>query len=391
MTMRYRFLVVNVLAALALMPCISQAVGENTVPYTNTFESYAEGYLITNAPGWHSDNSYTFASISNETDHGLISPYLPQATPHTKVLNLSGTISNVFSANTQNYVYIDMLVFPEGMDHPQNLPDGCQIVAYVNTNSHLVFLHSVFTGVDYVSRWATNDVDTVQTGQWNRLTFTMAYRESPSYFDAYFSVQVNGGSPFSDPNYGYGQPADNDIIDGGPWFLTANSASYSFGTTNGFFSGLIIDGIARLDDMVISDVEPPTGAATTTTNGTPIPWLAAYYPAVDPDVADWSDTDGDGMFAWQEYQAGTIPTDPASVFRITTVGSDWSITWLGRTNEENINYRVYRGTSMMDGGAWTIVTNVVRSPSGVNLWTDGEKDALSPGAYFYKIVAPAAP
>ena len=391
MRIRYAFLVVSVLAALALMPCTSQAVGQNTVPYTNTFEAYSAGYLITNASGWHSDNSYTIAAISNEADHGLISPYLPTNTPHTKVLDISGTISNIFSSNVLNYVYIDMLVRPEGMDQPRNLPDGCQIVAYVNTNSQLVFFHSYYLA-GYQYRWCTNDVDTVQTGQWSRLTFTVAYRESPGYCDAYFTVQVNGAAAFSDPNYGYSEPKDNDFIDGGPWFLTTNSSSYSWSSQFGSFSGLIIDGVVRLDDMVVSDVEPPSGGApTTTTNGTPVSWLASYYPSTDPDVADWSDTDGDGMYAWQEYQAGTVPTDVNSVFKITTVGNDWSITWLGGTNEENINFRVYRGTSMMDMGSWIIVTNVARNPSGVNLWTDGEKASLTPGAYFYKISAPTTP
>jgi hypothetical protein len=47
--------------------------------------------------------------------------------------------------------------------------------------------------------------------------------------------------------------------------------------------------------------------------GTPEPWLADYYPETnDYDSAEQSDTDGDGLEAWEEYIAGTDPTNPSS-------------------------------------------------------------------------------
>lgn len=55
----------------------------------------------------------------------------------------------------------------------------------------------------------------------------------------------------------------------------------------------------------------------TTTHGTPYPWLDQYglVAGGNYEAADALDTDGDGHTAWQEYVAGTVPTNRASVFK----------------------------------------------------------------------------
>ena len=57
----------------------------------------------------------------------------------------------------------------------------------------------------------------------------------------------------------------------------------------------------------------------TTSHGTPEPWLDQYglVSGGNYEAADAADTDGDGLAAWQEYVAGTVPTNPVSVFRAT--------------------------------------------------------------------------
>ena len=53
-------------------------------------------------------------------------------------------------------------------------------------------------------------------------------------------------------------------------------------------------------------------------HGTPVTWLEQYGIAgADPAAAEVADTDGDGHPAWKEYVAGTVPTNPASVLRLT--------------------------------------------------------------------------
>ena len=61
----------------------------------------------------------------------------------------------------------------------------------------------------------------------------------------------------------------------------------------------------------------------TTSKGTPNLWLHEHGLVVEGDyaAADLIDSDADGMKNWEEYQAGTDPNNPASVFHITSLSS----------------------------------------------------------------------
>jgi bacteriorhodopsin len=60
-------------------------------------------------------------------------------------------------------------------------------------------------------------------------------------------------------------------------------------------------------------------AADLAANNTPKWWLYAANTnwSTNFDAATLGDQDGDGMFTWQEYIAGTGPTDPTSDFSLT--------------------------------------------------------------------------
>jgi hypothetical protein len=57
-------------------------------------------------------------------------------------------------------------------------------------------------------------------------------------------------------------------------------------------------------------------AQVTTNAPAPVPysWLAGYFSTNDYDNCAKADQDADGAKTWQEYIAGTIPTNKASVF-----------------------------------------------------------------------------
>lgn len=84
------------------------------------------------------------------------------------------------------------------------------------------------------------------------------------------------------------------------------------------------------------------------TNGTPHWWLAQYGLATNDSGAAYDD--GDGVPAWQEYIAGTDPTNAASYFHIVTVSNlpPWTLYFDSATN------RVYTllGCSNLLEGAW---------------------------------------
>ncbi len=58
-----------------------------------------------------------------------------------------------------------------------------------------------------------------------------------------------------------------------------------------------------------------------TANGTPYAWLILNGITNNYETTDMSDLDGDGAITWEEYLAGTIPANEASVFRILS-GND---------------------------------------------------------------------
>ena len=104
-------------------------------------------------------------------------------------------------------------------------------------------------------------------------------------------------------------------------------------------------------------------------------WLASYGLPSDGS-ADYVDSDGDGLNNWQEYLAGTIPTNASSVFRITggqvQAGGQFVVHWLSVSNRL---YDVMRSTNLAAGtSAFAPVpgaTNLTGTPPQ-NTWTVGE-------------------
>lgn len=54
-------------------------------------------------------------------------------------------------------------------------------------------------------------------------------------------------------------------------------------------------------------------------HGTPLTWLRSYGFTNDFALAEEDDPDGDGLKTWEEYRAGTEPTNAASVFRFQEI------------------------------------------------------------------------
>ncbi len=102
-------------------------------------------------------------------------------------------------------------------------------------------------------------------------------------------------------------------------------------------------------------------------------WLASYGLPSDGS-ADYLDSDGDGLNNWQEYLAGTIPTNGASSFKFTSsqmlsttqVVLRWSST-------SNRLYDVQRATNLAAGASAFVpvpgATNLAGTPPQ-NTWTD---------------------
>src|SRR5262249_47104439 len=117
-------------------------------------------------------------------------------------------------------------------------------------------------------------------------------------------------------------------------------------------------------------------------------WLAAYG-LPSNGSADYLDSDGDGVNNWQEYLAGTVPTNSGSVFKIMSSQLNYStqfvVRWLSVSNRL---YDVTRATNLAAGASAFVplpgATNLPATPPQ-NSWTDSVSRVSPP--FFYRINA----
>jgi hypothetical protein len=112
-----------------------------------------------------------------------------------------------------------------------------------------------------------------------------------------------------------------------------------------------------LDNLTVS------GFLDATIDGTPYSWLESHRLVTDGDydAAGRLDTDGDGRANWQEYCAGTNPTNAASVFKVNSLTSQESGSVLRWSSVSNQMYGVSTSTNLL--GGWTsVATNLLATP-----------------------------
>ena len=139
------------------------------------------------------------------------------------------------------------------------------------------------------------------------------------------------------------------------------------------------------DQTVVAQVRPLLAS-----NAVPRWWLAQRNSAWtnDFDGAAGGDPDGDGMATWQEYLAGTDPTNRDSAFRIAVqavMGGTNVLTWLSPCSDPSLPpFGVERSTNLAAG--WVRAMDVApRSGDGTNVWRDRASPAVGPA--FYRVVA----
>jgi len=135
-----------------------------------------------------------------------------------------------------------------------------------------------------------------------------------------------------------------------------------------------------LDDVEVIGYPADINVAT---NNTPLQWLADYH--LEPsDAGAMSDTDHDGMKAWEEWVAGTCPTQASSVLKVS---NSWNaatgqiLQWptvTGRT------YSVSWSSNLATAAFSPIVTNTT-----IGLYTDTVHTVEQ--SSFYRIGAEISP
>jgi hypothetical protein len=109
-------------------------------------------------------------------------------------------------------------------------------------------------------------------------------------------------------------------------------------------------------------------------------WLQQYGLLTDGS-ADLADGDGDGLNNWQEWVAGTDPTDGTSVLKLSKpsfTGSNVTLTWNSVTNR---SYSVQRATDLGGAIPFSVLRTNIPGLAGTTSYTDTNAPAGGPAYY----------
>ncbi len=193
-------------------------------------------------------------------------------------------------------------------------------------------------------------------------------------------------------------PDTNNVLTSLPYGIRGDLVTFQF-AHQAVPSGQQAFSLFQIDNTVYTNM-PPSGQSFTLTNstafvtnypptpplGTPVPWLFSFGFTNTNTLAaaELSDPDGDGLLTWQEYLAGTNPTNAASTFVIRTLvvaqpGFPNQITFstvIGHT------YRVETATIL---GGWSVLQDGISGTGGDVLVLD-ERDLSGVHDVFYRVV-----
>jgi len=224
------------------------------------------------------------------------------------------------------------------------LPWGTESAAKINESSNTGVL-SAGTTVD----WESTAAGLLSEIGWHTVVATIKRVDSDTLS---FSCSVDGTHVWSD--YQYSDPVLTTTFD---MIAIGNRA-----TTQSFMLDDIEESVMRHEQ--------------TTSNGTSYAWLDLYFSGLvtsnDYETAGNGNPDGDSLLTWEEYIAGTIPTNSASYFDFQYPGTRFVPTGLqlqwngigGRT------YRVEMGTNMMDNPAFTTLKSGIEGEDGTMGFVD---------------------
>ncbi len=370
----------------------------NEIPREWSFEDIAPGTAVvsSNGVGLYGWEGSPFSPSNHAAEVvSLTPPEPPNGYPlpdedHNNVMQILGDVAaNFNTAQTagNTNIYIDALVQAGRLSFEPDAPAGAQVAAYFNSNGHLVVRHAIYTnnfGSNF-QMWTTLDHTPVDSNEWVRLTIVMDYYTAgPGYAEVehFYAVLLNGeilDSPkaYISPLLGSSDayfPTPAGAGQTNMWFIAADSGFGGGSPNNQFFSALEFSGAGFVDDIrVTASLAPPPPC---------VPgydcWIQSYYPACPSCRGLGDDPDGDGVTNWEEYLAGTDPTDPDSAFRIvdqrlyTTPTRSNMVVWFGTTNSGVYSpFTMYRATNLMDESYWEpVATDLARDPDGMNIWYD---------------------
>ncbi len=348
----------------------SAGVASNSIPYSEAFESYPDGFALGGTNGWSAQFS-VMAVVTNKSYTNSYAGAFPIPWPHEMSLRIDGRVTNTFTASSYTNVWVDMILeskhWTNGALPSLSIMSNAQFAVCITTNRRVAVWNCLSPPAPACAWTELLDTD-VPEDSYVRVTVEMAYtRDAANYF--YYRVWVNE-TPSVSPRAWYAAANTNRnsfhrITAEGlfhmddltvkaatpfpPVNILASSAGYGaiepdgtievpYGSTASFtnqpstwyhVSSVTVDGASMGAPPVYTFTNVKAGhtivasfAPDTVLSNTPNWWLADAKSAWTNNLsaASTNDADGDGLFTWEEYIAGTHPTNPASVLEV-------QITW----------------------------------------------------------------
>lgn len=403
----------RMLVAVAVMGGAAHA-GTNTLPSQWSYEGIAPGTFVVSSAGvgafgWEGT---AFSSSNHAAEVVALTPTVPAngyplpSESHDNSMQVLGDVKVAFdtvqTAGNTN-VYIDTMVQAGRLSFSPDAPEGAQVAAYFNSNGLLVVRHTVYTNIlfpkqDFVPsrNWTELSHTPVDSNAWVRLTITLDYYGAgPTIAEKehFFTIALNGTrleSPLAYTDVIIEQSESSFPRQANPgetnvWFMCADSGFGDGVPNNQFFTSLEFSGAGNVDDVHIRATDTPPPPCTPGFGC----WIESFYPACPSCRSEGDDPDDDGVSNWEEYLAGTNPSDPDSSFRVVreqyfhTPANSNLVVWLGSTNSGNFSmFTIHRSTNLLSNTYWVpVASNLMRSPTGTNMWYDTNPPA---GRAYYR-------
>ena len=413
---------------------ISGLLSNAVIPRGDAFESYPAGFSVVGTNGWYAGTPAMAVVITN----GYTNTYggtFPIPGPHQKALQIDGAATNRFCPSYYTNVWVDLILqsrpWPDATPPMVDAVTNAQFALCVLSNRHLA-VWSRTNAPSPGNGWTElPDID-LKPDEYYRLTLNADYAPDANGL-FYYGLRVNGAlSTNPRPRYATAdcsQPWFGEIVaqgrfclddlavrpdkpycvltasrTGGGAIAPSGAVIVAVGSTNTFsltpnpwhsLTSVSVDGSNAapsgsytFTNVVIDHAIVAGFAADLAAHNTPKWWLAQANPAWtnDFDGAALTDGDHDGARTWEEYVAGTDPTNPASCLGIQgaampVAGTGVVVRWSAVANKF---YRLDRGTNLLANPVFPINvrTNVPATPP-INTETD--TTAVGTGPWFYRV------
>jgi hypothetical protein len=211
-------------------------------PVSESFELYADGYLIANDPEWSgasigagevSTDAGAISALTTYTNDGGVFP-LPSAT-HDQVLAVTDSLTNTVSSASGGVVITEWLVMPtlrDAADSPGD--DNYQVAFYMNSDTNIVIWRRDLA--PETNAWLElANTPTIDLAKWMRVRLTLDYATDR------YQLAIDG-SAISDP-----EGEQRDEAPSGTWFhmVQTNSAMARFRADAGE--------LTYIDDLVFTN------------------------------------------------------------------------------------------------------------------------------------------